>query len=92
LVFLKGDLSSTACNLNVQLAKSLTNDAEKQDTVGKFAICFLPFSVTAGWQPSQAAAAGCLFCCCREKSVVRVGSISAGNFNSFDPWWIGKVV
>jgi hypothetical protein len=43
--------------------------------VAKFAICFLPLSVTAGLQPSQAAAAGSMFCCCREKSVVRVGSI-----------------
>jgi hypothetical protein len=60
--------------------------------VAKFAICFLPLSVTAGLQPSQAAAAGCLFCCCRGKAVVRVGNVSAGNSNSFDAWWIEKVV
>jgi hypothetical protein len=63
--------------------------AKSQNTVAKFAICFLPLFVTAGLQPS----------CCwlfvlllLGKSITRVGNISAGNSNSFDAWWIGKVV
>jgi hypothetical protein len=53
-------LAAFTVSFILRLPVSGRNRAARED-VPKFAICFLPLSVTAGWQPSQAAAVtGCL--------------------------------